>query len=74
MILTLKSKPSYNHSPNFLESNFKSSTIEFGDPYCLTLLGTWTQEHTFANQVFKNMPSLMQYITLPFPVFILLEL
>ena len=31
-IATLKSKWSYNRHPNLFQSNFESSTIQFGDP------------------------------------------
>ena len=50
MILTLKSEMSYNRHPNLLESDFKSSTIRFGDPNGLTLVGTvMLHQHNIAH-------------------------
>ena len=37
-ILMLESEPSYNHRPNLLESNYKSSMIQFGNPNCIILI------------------------------------
>ena len=42
LILTFKSKSSYNHRPNFLEFDIESLMIQFREPNCLSLVSVYS--------------------------------